>query len=186
MCIGFTVLCAIAVLVWRLLPDPDLIPDLRLCEGIPCYRGITLNKTTLAETKAIFKNAPGFSLNPDDEGGVIANGPIQTVIPFSGYNGVIFEMIISVREGEVPLSAVIAQLGLPCAVYPSPTAPYESAVLSFRDRLVSVKGDERGIQPDSPVLYFDLGPYRPAADGQAKQCRMIDAKYDNWRGFRRY
>src|SRR5260370_29705 len=82
--IGATVLCAIAVLIWRLQANPDLIPDLSLCDGVPCYRGITLNKTTLAEAKRIFANAPGFALNPDDEGGVIANGPIQTIIPFAG------------------------------------------------------------------------------------------------------
>jgi hypothetical protein len=189
-CIAFALLCLGAHLVGRIEQKPDYVPGLALCDDVPCYLGIALNKTTWQEAQQMFANMAGFTLRPDNNGVDVANGAVHRVITYSGDEH-IFEIDLFFRKDMLPFYSVLTDLGIPCGVYSVGDPSF--LVISFRDRLMYVTVDKFRLLPNSSVGEIDLGPYAYPAlftkEQQAMRCRsygggtMIPMP---WQGFRRY
>src|SRR5437868_2333072 len=59
----FIVLCGGVLIIGRAHPSPDLVPELRKCNGSLCYVGIIPGKTTWNDALILLKNTPGLSFN---------------------------------------------------------------------------------------------------------------------------
>ncbi len=181
--IVIVILCSATILVGRAQPAPNYIPELKKCNGVPCYMDIELNRTTWDEAKQRFANTSGFELSPYYKGACTANGPVRCIITFSSPE-VIFEIDLVVKvDAFLPFGSLISELGVPCAVYATYWRNLNLVIVSFSDRLVWVIGDGNwGIGPDSPIGEIDLGPYPPR-----QVCRaMGDENKYSWRGFGHY
>jgi hypothetical protein len=183
-------LCIGARRVGQIALSPDFVPGLAICDGVPCYLSITLNTTSWQQAKDILTNTPGFILSSENKGAQAPSGAVRKIITFSN-DDKIFEIDLFLQEGSVPFYSLITELGIPCGIHPSNPS---LLAISFRDRLAFVKAQNFSIQPDSPVVEIDLGPYSSPArftpQQQAKRCRRAGdgtqpPKY-TWRGFRQY
>ncbi|MBX3065896.1 MAG: hypothetical protein KF726_23160 [Anaerolineae bacterium] len=181
-------LCIAVIRFGHSQPRVAALPELAICDDMPCYRGITLNSTTWEQALEILKNTSGFEINTLYNGAQAATGPVERLITFSGDEG-IFEIDLFIRPGTVSFKSLLIELGSPCMIYPA----YPVTVVSFRDRLVWISATQTGITPDSSVLEIDLGPYssssRFTAEQQARRCRRRGdgtIEGEQWAGFRHY
>jgi hypothetical protein len=184
-CIVSALLCSGAVLVGRSQPMPEFLPELGMCDGVPCYLGVVLNKTTLEQVSGIFSQ-PGIS-TPTSLTIAVANGRVERIDFFStNYEkSIIVVMTLNIREGMLPAYRLFTDAGVPCAVslwkdYP---AGYRIA-LSYEDKIALVKGPGTALLPGSPITMIIRGPY---SKGQPNPCHVAGAisKFV-WRGFRTY
>jgi hypothetical protein len=184
-CILSTLLCSGAVLIGRSQPMPEFLPNLSTCDGVPCYMGVVLNKTTLEQVDRIFSK-PGIS-GLASLGMEITNGPVEYINFFSTNNdkSIIVTMTLQIREGALSAYRIITDMGVPCAV--SLWEDYPTGyriVLFYSDKIVWVKARGTALMPGSYVTAITLGPY---TKGQPDRCQLVDAQSQFvWRGFRTY
>jgi hypothetical protein len=142
---------------------PDFIPGLSKCDGVPCYMGIVLNKTTWEEAKQSVGNKPGFNTTPQFKGWIVTEGPVEYVNTFFDQD-IIFEVDLFPRDGSLMAYGLLIDPGIPCAVYAITDTTYQSLlVLAYPDRDGWVIADHWRITPSSQIIEIELGPAAPEA-----------------------
>ena len=191
----FALLCGTAIILGQSQPVATP-PGLELCDGMPCYMGIVLNKTTGAEAKRIFSKTPGYTLSTYHDGADVSVGYFQHIVIFSN-NGPVFEIDLTRRnltnrDNALSVGLVFNVLGAPCAIYSLPANsdlqnPH-LVVLHYPDRVMYVITDQWRVKPNSLVDEVDLGPYDRQTYIEQKLCRSlkVTSLQYTWQGFRQY
>ena len=191
----FVLLCGAAILLGKSQPV-SIPPSLEFCDGMPCYMGIVLNRTTGDEAKRIFSNTPGYTLSAYHDGADVSVGYFQHVVIFSN-NGPGFEIDLTdadptIADNVLSVGMALNVLGTPCAIYSLPaSAVYPNrylVVLHYPDRVIYVITNQWHVEPKSPVGEVDLGPYDRQTYMEQKLCRSlkVTSLQYTWQGFRQY
>src|SRR5262249_35797756 len=115
--------CFTAILLGRIEPRPTP-PTLEFCDGMPCYMGIALGKTTWEESERIFGNTPGFTLSTDHHGAKSSVGYFQDITTFYSYGPIyainLSHSDLSNHDNALSVGMVLNVLGAPCGISSMP------------------------------------------------------------------
>src|SRR5437667_869515 len=123
--LGFAIivlLCVGALVAGKNQPKLGDTDGFETCDGVPCYANIMLNRTTLDEASAIFRNSAAFVPSNDFIGADITDDYFQTVALRPTKSNVIFEIDLFRRDmthydERFTVATLLSVLGSLCALY---------------------------------------------------------------------
>lgn len=173
--IVFCVLCSSAIVIGRLQPEQSFMPELQWCDGIPCYMGIILGKTTTDEFAKMVENRSGTSKLNGGGTEYSLTGPIQVMRFVTGMDNTIRRIVLDADGLQINAAILIAHWGSPCAISRSEN----NIVLAFQHIDVWVHTNKWRVALTSPAyqIYLFASDTGDACD----QPGLL-----KWRGFTQY
>src|SRR5260370_41536242 len=95
------------IFIGRGQPLAGLFPELGTCNGMPCYEGIELLKTSREEARTILNQLPGSYWNGATNRMTFSSDAVDWVELFSDSKDRIFGITLHLRAGTLSLGAVI-------------------------------------------------------------------------------
>jgi hypothetical protein len=183
------VLCG-AVMVPRVQPRHDAIPDVGRCDEILCFLGILPGKTELETAVAILKNTHNFAPSDYSPDSIVYKQSepyyrIQFLARSYLSPNPVDEVDLSFFDKSITVGHIVLQFGPPCAVFTGLSnrgrvyLRYPGAVVSLA---VEVQANVALLSTDSPATQINLFD-------KMRTCEQLAGKYEGdspWHGFGKY
>jgi hypothetical protein len=183
LCAVCAALCAVAIVIGRAQPQPELLRALGYCDGMPCYMGIVPGKTTWDEAVEIVSGTHIVHVRAADF--LAAHSTIEPFlnIQIRPYNDS-FSVELWTEKASVSVGQVIAFMGTPCAINVQRWLPiyvfYPGMSFNFYQR---TPGTDIAIQLNAAIESLGLYPeYKTCDDILLNEYPYIQM----WHGFSNY
>lgn len=115
LCALLSLLCAIFVSFGQSWPRSEIIPELKICGGLPCYRGIVPGQTIWAKALEILKSIPNSEFVDEITVGSNYPGVLDLyLLKAGGAPERVIELGLNPGPQTVAMGDMVAWLGRPC------------------------------------------------------------------------
>jgi hypothetical protein len=189
--VSLGILCFGAVIIGRAQPIPEYA-EFQRCDDVPCYKGVVLGKTSWQDAESVLLKIPN-SIRNRSFGIKVARGQVRAVTAFFPQNDIVQELDISYRQPSLTAAEVVANFGIPCAVYQNnrdSRAP-KLVILAYPDRVFWFHTKDWHLSTSSYLRQADLGGPELMKESLSARFRgrcwgaKEPEKY-GWKGFRHY